>query len=409
MDAESNASLAARAHAPWSEVILLASIGMLGMVAMDMYLPALPSIAADLHAAPKAAQATVSTFLLGLAFGQLVFGPVSDRVGRRPVILGGVTLFCLATAVCAFSPDVQLLIAARLLQAFGACAGMVVSRAVVRDRYDDREVVHVFSLLSLVFAIPPIAAPLIGGWVLAIADWRWIFGVQALISLAVGAVVFIRLPESRSQATRECALSENALLSYLALLRQPLLVGYLLIGSLSGASLFSYVASASRVLMGEFHISATHFGWVFGVNTIGIAVSAQVNAQLARRVPGKTLLRGAILVALAAGLLLAGCTVAGIGQLWGVLLPLFAVISTLGCTLPNITAAAMSLDRHRSGAIAALLGSSFFGVGSLSAAVTGLIPGRASAAMGLVVAMTATMSLLAYWGLIAPRLRHERA
>ncbi len=409
MDAGSNAPLAARAHAPWSEVILLASIGMLGLVAMDMYLPALPRMAADLHAGPQAAQATVSIFLLGLAFGQLVFGPVSDRVGRRPVILVGVTLFCLATAVCAFSYDVRLLIGARLLQAFGACAGMVASRAVVRDCYEDHEVVHVFSLLSLVFAIPPVVAPLIGGWVLAIADWRWIFGVQALFSLAVGAVVFNRLPESRSQATLARARSENALASYRALLRQPLLVGYLLVGSLAGASLFSYIASASRVIMGEFHISAAHFGWVFGVNAIGIAVSAQVNARLARRVPGKTLLRWALLVALAAGLLLAGCAVAGIGRLWGVLLPLLAVISTLGFTQPNATAAAMTLDRHRAGAIAALIGSSFFGVGSLSAAATALIPGRASAAMGLVVAMTATMSLLAYWGLVAPRLQRERA
>lgn len=409
MDIESSAAVTDRTHVPWSEVVLLASISVLGLVAMDMYLPALPRMAADLHATPQATQATVSTFLLGLALGQLLFGPLSDRVGRRLPILGGITLFCIATAICAFSPDVSLLVGARLLQALGACAGVVVSRAVVRDRYDDREVMHVFSLLSLVSAIPPVVAPLIGGWVLGIADWRWIFGAQALFALVVGVAVFFRLPESRSAATREHARSENTLMSYLALLRQPLLVGYLLVGAFSGASLFSYIASASRVIMEEFHISATQFGWMFGVNAIGIAASAQLNARLSRRIPSDTLLRGAILVALAAGLLLTCCAIIGFGGLWGVLVPLFVVISSLGFTQPNTTAAAMTVDRHRAGAIAALIGSSFFGVGSLSAAAIGLIPGRASAAMSLVVMVTLTMALWVYCVLIAPKVRRPRA
>jgi MFS transporter, DHA1 family, multidrug resistance protein len=396
--------LAAKAHAPWSEVILLSSLSMFGSVAMDMYLPALPRMSADLHAAAQAAQSTVSTFLLGLALGQLVFGPLSDRIGRRPPILGGVVLFILATAVCAASPGVGLLIGARLLQAFGACAGMVVSRAVVRDRYDDHEVLHVFSLLSLVFAIAPVAAPLIGGWVLQVADWRWIFGVQALFGLGAGAAAFFLLPESRSEATRLRAKGENSWASYLALLKEPLLVGYLLTGALSGAALFAYIASAPRVVMSEFHIPAAHFGWVFGANAIGITAAGQANAWLARRVPADRLLRAALGGSLLAGVLLLVCALSGFGGLWGVLAPLFLVISALGFSQPNTTAAAMTVDRHRAGATAALLGTSFFGVGSLSGAAVSLLPGRASVGMGEVIAASLLLALLAYAALVAPRL-----
>ena len=357
------AGLAAKSHAPWSEVILLSGLSMSGSVAMDMYLPALPRMAADLHAAPQAAQATVSTFLLGLALGQLVFGPLSDRLGRRPPILGGMVLFCLATAVCAAAPGVGVLVGARLLQAFGACAGMVVSRAVVRDRYDDHEVLHVFSLLSLVFAIAPVAAPLIGGWVLQVADWRWIFGVQALFGLLAGCAAFFRLPESRAEATRLRAVGETALKSYLALLRQPLLVGYLLTGALSGAALFSYVASAPRVVMGEFHIPAAHFGWVFGANAIGVTAAGQINARLARRIPADSVLRVALVATPVAGLALLACAWTGFGGLWGVLAPLFLVISALGFSQPNTTAAAMTVDRHRAGATPAQHGTRVLGVG----------------------------------------------
>ena len=338
-----------------------------------------------------------------------MFGPLSDRLGRRAPILGGVALFCLATGVCAVSPGVGLLIGARLVQAFGACAGMVISRAVVRDRYDDHEVLHVFSLLSLVFAIAPVAAPLIGGWVLAVADWRWIFGVQALFGVAAGTAAYLRLPESRSEDTRRRALAENAAASYIALLRQPLLTGYLLTGALSGAALFSYIASAPRVVMGEFHIPALHFGWVFGANAIGITLASQINARLARRVPGEALLQCALFGALAAGVVLVVCAATRWGGVWGVLAPLFLVISALGFSQPNTTAAAMSVDRHRAGATAALLGTGFFGVGSLSGAVTSLIPGRASTAMGLVISATLALAIAVYYGLVRPQLRSNQA
>ena len=403
--ARPRAQLAGKAHAPWSEVILLAGLSMFGSVSLDMYLPALPAMARDLHASSTAAQATVSIFLFGLALGQLAIGPLSDRLGRRLPVLCGVAIFCLASGLCAVCAGVGLLVAARLLQALGACSGSVVARAVVRDRYDDHEVLHVFSLLSLVFGLAPVLAPLIGGWVLTVADWRWIFGVQALFGLTAGAAAFFRLPESRSETTRLRARAENPFASYLALLRQPLLTGYLLTGGLAGAALFSYVTSAPRMVIGELHIPPTHFGWVFGANAIGLIGASQINARLARRIPGDTLVQAALLTALAAALVLAVCAWSGRGGLWGLLLPLFVVISSLGFSQPNTSAAAMSVDRHRAGATAALLGTAFFGVGSLSGVATSLVPARASQAMASVIVATLVLALGSYHGLVAPRLR----
>jgi DHA1 family bicyclomycin/chloramphenicol resistance-like MFS transporter len=363
-------------------------------------------MAADLHASTRTAQNTISVFLFGLAAGQLLFGPLSDRLGRRPPILGGVLLFLAASGLCAVATDVNVLIGARVLQAVGACAGMVVSRAVVRDRYDDHEVLHVFSLLSLVFGVAPVLAPMAGAWVLHVADWRWIFGVQALFGLIVGAIALWKLPESRSEATRLKAVGENALSSYLALLRTPLFVGYLATSALSAAALFAYITAAPALVMGELKIPPAHFGWVFGINAVGLIGCGQINARLARRIPGDTLLQYALVAALCAGLVMAACAITGVGGMFGILGPLFVVLSALGFSQPNATAAAMTVDRHRAGATSALLGAAFFGVGGLAGAAVSLIPGRPSIGAGAVVVVSLALALIAYRRLVAP---HRRA
>ena len=396
--------LAERAHAPWGEVLLLGALTMFGSVAMDMYLPALPHIAQVLRAGPAAAQATISIFLLGLAVGQLGFGPLSDRWGRRAPILVGVALFVGASALCAVVTDARVLIGLRLVQAVGSCAGMVIARAVVRDRYEDHEVLHVFSLLTLVFGLAPVLAPLVGGWVMAVAGWRAIFGVQAAFGLAVGAIAFWRLEESRSEATRLKAMGERPLQSYLTLLRERRLVGYLLTASLSGAALFSYITAAPAVVMGVFGIPAAHFGWVFGVNSAGLVGASQLNARLARRVPARTLLLGAILVAIAAAAVLMIDALTGWGGLWGVLVPLFVVIAGFGMSQPNAGAEALKVDRTRAGATSALLGFGSFGVGAMAGVAQQLVGGGPLRSMAAVI-LGALLLALAAFLVVTPRER----
>ncbi len=377
--------LAQKAHAPLGEILLLGGLTAFGSVSMDMYLPALPSLVKTLHTTPSAAQQTVSIFLIGLAVGQLVYGPVSDRVGRRGPILFGVGVYLLASLGCALAASIGLLIVFRLLQAVGACAGMVIARAVVRDRYEDHEVLHVFSLLTLVMGSAPIIAPLIGGWVLTVGSWRWIFGVQSLFALLITACAFFFLPESRSEATRKRALSERPLASYLALLRAPRLLGLMLNGAFSNVALFAFITAAPELVITHYHVPAADFGWIFGVNVTGMMAAGQINARLARRVPGETLLHAANAAALACASVMVLCAVTGWGGMFGVLIPLWFVMASLGFSQPNASAAAMSVDRERAGATAALLGATMFGVGSLAGVVTSLLDDGTAKPVAIVV------------------------
>ncbi len=365
--------LAQKAHAPWGEILLLGGLTAFGSVSMDMYLPALPSLVRALNTTPAAAQQTVSVFLIGLAVGQLIYGPVSDRIGRRRPILFGVGVYLVASLGCALASSVGLMIVFRLLQALGACAGMVIARAVVRDRYEDHEVLHVFSMLTLVMGSAPILAPLIGGWVLTVGSWRWIFGVQSVFALVITACAFFFLPESRSEATRRRALSERPMASYLALLRAPRLLGLMLNGAFANVALFAFITAAPELVITHYHVPAEDFGWIFGINVTGMLAAGQINARLARRIPGETLLHASNVVALAFATVMVVCAVTGWGGMLGVLVPLWVVMASLGFSQPNASAAAMSVDRERAGATAALLGASMFGIGSLAGVATSLL------------------------------------
>ena len=261
----------ARERTPWGLVILLGSLTAMGPLAIDMYLPSLPAIGEDLGATAAQTQATVAAFLAGMALGQFLYGPASDRFGRKPPILVGVAIFIAASAACALATSPEQLVAARFVQALGACAGGVVARAVVRDRFDHTETARMLSLLMLIMGLAPILAPLGGGLLLNFGGWRLIFWFMAAFGVAVGLAAILRMRESRSEETRSQAASESPLRAYAALLRQPRLVGYGLAGALNGATLFTYISSSPELLIEIYDIPAAEFGWVFGVNAAGMS------------------------------------------------------------------------------------------------------------------------------------------
>jgi DHA1 family bicyclomycin/chloramphenicol resistance-like MFS transporter len=377
--------LARAAKVPLGKVLLLGTLTALGPLSIDMYLPGLPAMAKSLATTPAAAQQTVAIFFIGLSVGQLVYGPLSDRYGRRWPILIGLLLYVAGSLGCALAPSINVLFAFRVLQALGACSGMVLVRAVVRDTFHTSEMLHINSLLMLVIGISPIFAPLVGGWMLLIGGWRTIFYVQLLAGVIVGLAVLFRLPESRSAETAARARAENPVKSYLSLLRSRLLLAYLLAGAFSGAALFTYVASSPDVLIGQFHVAPQLFGWVFGVNGFGIIAVSQVNARLARRWPADTILRRANLVTIGSAAVLLIAAVTGFGGLWGVLVPLFCVISSLGFSSGNASNEAMRVDPHRAGATAALSGAASFGAGSICAALAGAFRDGTATPMAVVI------------------------
>jgi DHA1 family bicyclomycin/chloramphenicol resistance-like MFS transporter len=371
--------------------LMLGSLTAFGPMAIDMYLPAMPAIAADLHTDPASAQQTMSVFLIGMALGQLLYGPISDRVGRRPPLMIGIAVFIVMSIGCAFAQTIGSLIVMRFLQALGACVGQVLARAVVTDVYDRREAPRMFSLLMLVMGLAPILAPIAGGWVLAVADWQAIFLALAVFGVLVGGLVFFRLPESRSEQVAAHARTESPFQGITAVARNRHIVGYAIAGGMGTASMFTYITCVPDLLIEHYGISPEHFGWFFGINAAGLIAGSQINRHLLKRRTSHDLLKIALAIGLGLTLILLVSALTGIGGLPGLLIPLFLVITCMGFVLPNGGASAMVIDLKRAGSTSAFTGSMSFALGASGSAIAGLL--YDGSPMPMAVVMTAALTL----------------
>jgi len=388
---------------PWGLVILLGLLTAMGPLAIDMYLPSLPAIGAALKADPSATQATVASFLAGMALGQMFYGPASDRLGRRGPILFGIAVFVLASAGCALAQNIDQLLVGRFVQALGACAGGVVVRAVVRDQFNHTETARMLSLMMLIMGLAPILAPLLGGVLLGLGDWSWNFWFMALFGVLLGAATVLRLKESRSEATAIQASKENPLQSYLAVLREKRLVGYVLAGALNGATLFTYVASSPELMMGIYKVPVAIFPFLFSLNAVAIIGSSQLNRYALRKATTDQVLARASNVSLVVGVLLALAALTGIGGPYTVLPLLFALLGSYGFMGGNTTAGALSVDPLRAGATSALLGAASFGAGALASSLAALFHDGTARPMALVMFCAMLGSALALRLLALPR------
>ena len=356
-------------------VVLLGVLTAFPPMSLDLYLPGMPTIAASFGVPPDGAQATMASFLAGLAIGQFFYGPASDRWGRRTPILFGAILYVAASAACAMSPTLGALTAARFVQALGGCAGGVVARAVVRDRFDYRESARVLSLLMLIMGCAPIVAPLVGGWILQVSGWRGIFWLLVVFGTIAATWTFFSLPESRSAETEAKARSEHPVRAYLALLSNRKLVGFALAQALNSGALFCYMSASPSLLISTYDIRPDHFGWLFGLNAAGLIGMSQVNRRLLRRRSPEEIVLLIRPLSLVFAVVLVATAFTGFGGLVGVLVPLFFCISTLGAMSPNTTAASFNIDPQRAGSVSALIGGGSFGVGALCSAIFSNIHG----------------------------------
>ena len=381
---------------PWATVILLGSLTAFAAMSIDMYLPSLPSIGKTFHTSTGAAQGTLASFFIGLAVGQFFYGPASDRWGRRWPLFFGVAVYVAASAACALAPSLEALIAARFLQALGGCAGPVIARAVVRDRFGHRQSARILSQLMLVMGLAPILAPIAGGALLSLGGWRVIFWILAAFGAVVGVWMFFALAETRSAATAAQARDESPLRAYLSLIRNRALVGYGLAGAFNSAALFAYITASPALLIGVYHIPAAAFGWVFGINAVGLIAMSQVNAHLLRRHMPQTIVMASRPLAIGCAAVLALAAFTGWGGMWGVLIPLFFVVASFGLVGANTQATALNIDPIRAGSISALLGGIGFGAGALVAGLTGALQdgtARPMAAVILAAILASTASL----------------
>lgn len=390
-------------HPTWGEIILLGALTAIPAMSIDLYLPSLPTIASSFEASAGGAARTVSAFFLGLAIGQFVYGPMSDKYGRRPPLMFGAVVYIAASLFCAVAPTIDALIAGRFVQALGACAGMVIPRAIVRDRYDHNETARIFSLLTLVMGVAPILAPLLGGWLLTVTSWRALFGVLTAFGICLGAATWLRLEESRSEATALQARGENAWGAYKSLLSQRRVVGYTLAGALNGACFFTYISASPDIVIRYFGFPAEHFGWVFGINAAGLIGMSQVNrALLSRWSPDQVLSVGCLAVVGFAALLTL-CSVTGLGGIIGVLGPLFLIIATYGFVSANTTAGALSVDPTRAGSVSALVGGSGFGAGAIASAVAGWLGDGTPTPVAYVMLAASTLAAVSLYTMALPR------
>jgi DHA1 family bicyclomycin/chloramphenicol resistance-like MFS transporter len=385
--------------------LVLGGLTALPPLSMDMYLPALPAVTRALHSPAATVQLTLTACLAGMALGQLVVGPLSDRWGRRRPLLAGMVIYVLATAVCAFAPTAELLIAFRLLQGLAGAAGIVIARAVVRDLHDGLDMARFFSTLMLISGVAPVIAPVIGGQVLRVTDWRGVFVVLTVVGIALTLVVWRWLHETLPPARRHQGGLGETLRTMRGLLADRRFTGYTLVGGFTFAALFAYIAASAFVVQDLYGASAQTYSLLFGVNSVGLVALGQVNGKvLVGRVPMDRVLGAGLAIIAAAALALLLMTSGALGRvgLPPVAAALFVLMSAMGLVLPNANALALMRTPHAAGSASALLGTSSFMIGAIASPLVGIAGERTALPMALVQVVSVTVAVVCFAGLCRP-------
>ncbi|WP_306327126.1 Bcr/CflA family multidrug efflux MFS transporter [Streptomyces venezuelae] len=385
--------------------LVLGGLTALPPLSMDMYLPALPEVTGALAAPAATIQLTLTACLAGMALGQLVVGPMSDRWGRRRPLLVGMVVYVLATAACAFAPTAGTLIGFRLLQGLAGAAGIVIARAVVRDLYDGVEMARFFSTLMLISGVAPIIAPLIGGQILRITDWRGVFHVLTVIGVLLTLVVWRFLGETLPPERRHEGGVGQALRTMRGLLADRVFAGYMLTGGLAFAALFAYISASPFVVQEIYGASPQTFSLLFGLNSIGLVAVGQINGKL---LVGRVSLDkalgwglGTILVAALALLLMTSGAFGKVG-LVPIAAGLFVLMSAMGLAMPNTNALALMRTPHAAGSASALLGTTSFLVGAVASPLVGIAGERTAVPMAVVQLTCAVLALVCFLVLCRP-------
>lgn len=364
-------------------VLTLGSLMALGPLSIDMYLPAFPQIAGDYGVTVSSVQLSLTAYFVGLAAGQLLYGPVADRFGRKLPLFIGLAIYAVASFLCSLAPTVEAFTGLRFLQAVGSCSGMVVARAMVRDLFDQRASARVFSLLMLVMGIAPILAPMLGGLVSTVWGWKTIFVSLGLFASFCLAAVALFLPETR-RPDPEVRIS-RVFPTYLGILTDRRFASYALAGGVAQAGMFAYITGSPFVFISLFGVPAEHYGWIFALNASGLIVTSQLNVRLLNSRSVESVLKGAAGVLVAAS----GCLVVASFfhfGFWAFSVPLFVFVATLGMIFPNTVAAALANQGSQAGSASALLGTLQFSCAALASVFVSFLHDDTSRPMAMIMA-----------------------
>jgi DHA1 family bicyclomycin/chloramphenicol resistance-like MFS transporter len=335
---------------------LLAALSAIGPLTTDMYLPSLPDIARQLDASTAQVQLTISAYLIGFAVGQIFYGPISDRHGRKPVLVAAITLYCVASLACALSTSIEMLIVARTFQALGGSGGIVLTRAVVRDIYSGARAGRELSLIGSVMALAPVLAPIAGGLVQTGFGWRAIFLTLVIVGLLGGVIVLLLLPETLNARAAEPVSMRSMFRSYRVVARNPSYLAYLGIASASYAGLFAWISGAAFVLQNLYGLTPLDFGVAFALGSIGYMIGSALAARMVVKVGLDGMLGIGGCVCAAGGLGMVVAVAFGLTSFLSLVLPVAVYLAGLGMVLPQGIAGAMTPFRERAGAASSLFG-----------------------------------------------------
>ncbi|HEU0115845.1 MAG TPA: multidrug effflux MFS transporter [Thermomicrobiales bacterium] len=391
---------AAEAIAPaqaggWRLVVILGALSAFGPLSIDMYLPGLPGLQREFGASASAAQLTLSACMLGLAAGQVLAGPLSDRLGRRRPLLAGLAAFAVVSLLCALAPSVWALIGLRLLQGLAGAAGIVIARAIVRDLHTGVAMAKFFSLLMLVNGAAPVLAPLVGGQLLRIGSWRGAFVTLFLIGIGLFLAGLLGAPETLPPDRRSVGGVGATIAGFGRMLRDRAFVGYALAIGLAIGAMFGYIAGSPFVLQDIYGLSPQAFSLVFGTNALGLMAMGPINARLVERLPLRALLAAGLVASAAAGVGLLLAVIGGIG-LAGILPAFFVIVASLGFILPNATTLALASYPRAAGSASALLGLGQYVVGAIAAPLVGVLGAGTALPMAIVIAALSSAALLSF-------------
>lgn len=379
----------------FSLILILGLLTAIGPLSIDMYLPAFPDIANSLHAPISAVMLSLSSFFIGISAGQLLYGPLLERFGRKLPLYFGLMLYAIASVACASAQQVETLIIFRFFQALGGCVGMVAARAMVRDLFAVADNAKIFSTLMLVVAVSPIIAPTLGGYITAWLGWRYIFGVLILVIGFIILGVYFLLPESKPANTSYSLKPAAIAKGFISILKEPQFSIYAFTGAIAYAGLYAYISGSPYVFMVLFRVSERQYGWIFTLIAAGLIGASQFNRILLKRYSSEQIIRYTLYLQNLIGLILVFTFFAGIQHLYLTIALLLLFLSCQGCIFPNASAVSMAPFSNQAGNASALMGFIQMSIGALMSALVSLLQNNTALPMtGIMMFSSLSASIL---------------
>lgn len=381
-------------------ILLLIAIG---QTSIDIYLPSLPSMADFFNTTPILIQLTLSAFLVGFSISQLFYGPLSDCYGRKPVLLSGLSIYSLSGLLCLLSTSIELFLICRILQGIGIGAASVLSRAIMRDVFEGKTLIKVASYAAIAWALVPIMAPLLGGYIQFYTNWQINFVCLVLFSTILGIIIFKWMPETQAIENRQSLKMRLVLSNYLTLLSSRVFLGNILCISILFGVFIAFSASSPFLLQTQLHLSPITYGWSIMLVSTGYLLSSYLNSRLSQKILVKKIILAGFIIFLVSSLFLFLFAFAHIFNLMTILVPMFFIFFGVGLIYSNCIAGCMKLFPHIAGSAGAIYGFLVFLGGSLASTLISHFPMRTAKPLAIIIGLQMIISLSIYWLLIHNR------